>query len=153
VEALRGTEILRHDFGIKDLSEYIAADIKNFDKPIIRKHLPPHSKTHKKAAYLHIPITRGKLIRGVLTVSASSAKCFKRFGPDNFLIIARLIEQLYDNSDRNNQLLNMARKVNEKVDVTTDELTKTNLRLIDRVKEMKSLYDLSRFQYCRRKKG
>ncbi len=143
IEVQRGRINLSYNLGIKDLSEYIEGNIKEFEKPLIKDHLPPMINSKKKGLCLHIPISRGKLIRGAVTVTTTSKRYFKKHRVNNFVNIAKLIEQLYENADRNNQLQKVVRKVNEKVDVATDELTKTNIRLIDRVKEFKSLYDIS----------
>ncbi|MEA3506861.1 MAG: histidine kinase dimerization/phospho-acceptor domain-containing protein, partial [Elusimicrobiota bacterium] len=143
LEAQRGIDRFDSNFSVKDLSEYICANVKDFTSPLIKNNLPPQVKSDNKDAVMHIPITRGNLVRGVLSITAKSSRDFKKPGINNFLIITKLIEQLYENSDQSNYFQNLARKGNEKVDITTDELTKTNLRLIDRVKELKSLYDLS----------
>ncbi len=145
VYSIRGA-VNHDDPGISDINEYVLGSEKSgsVSDPVLTERIPePVSFPLRLKSILHIPLAEGELLTGLVSFAAFNKRVFKRVGIERFLTVAGVIEQLYENASKREELEHKAARSRTEVDSASDELTKTNLRLINRVKELKSLYDLS----------
>ncbi|MFH1416530.1 MAG: HAMP domain-containing sensor histidine kinase [Elusimicrobiota bacterium] len=131
------------DMAFRDISEYIGINEEDFEEPLISHGLAAVVDTPISHPVLHFPIQEGDILIAVFSITVTSKKQLRKYGMDNFRVIADLLERIFESIYKDQKFKSAETKAQVEVDTTTDELTKTNLRLIERVREMKSIHELT----------
>ncbi|MGM0568461.1 MAG: GAF domain-containing sensor histidine kinase [Elusimicrobiota bacterium] len=103
----------------------------------------PAGKDSRSGASLYFPLFEGRDLYGFAGFTGKNEKVFMKNGMDNFKMISFLIDWMYKNTYKVRELELQAQKVSREAESAGDKLSSTNARLIQRVKELKSLYNLS----------
>ncbi len=105
------------------------------EKPAVIGILPGHT-------VVDFPLFDGKVLNGFVGFSGDS-KQIAKYGMENFHAISLLIKGMYKNASKIRQMELQSMRTAAQADSAGDELASTNMRLVNRVKELKSLYNLS----------
>lgn len=94
-------------------------------------------------SFMHIPlIAEGKCV-GLLNVSSRQTGFFDENKQKTFALIAKYISIVIRNAQLYERVQELNRRLETEVSSTTQELVQTNARLIQKVREMKALSDIS----------
>ncbi len=93
--------------------------------------------------FIDFPLFDGKVLNGFAGFSGDRKKIIKEYGIENFEAISLSIKGMYKNAFKLRHMELQRRKTTAQADSASDELASTNIRLVNRVKELKSLYNLS----------